>query len=198
LIGAVGDGRICRSGACAVLVFIINVPHSHRIATLDPSRSRAVLRCVRGVHFHHKRAPLLHRIATLYPPRSIALLRCVWGAHFQLPWLSLAAPGCPLAAPGLLLAAPGCSWLLLAAPGCPWLLMAAPGCSWLPLAAPGCLWLLLMSAVDPNLTTCLGSYAGIISFSRVPAESPCWAFPTFNVYSVHATCMYRIYVTVSI
>jgi hypothetical protein len=40
-------------------------------------------------------------------------------------------------------------------------------CSWLPLAAPGCLWLLLISTVDPKKTTCLRSYAGIISISSI-------------------------------
>jgi hypothetical protein len=156
-----------------VFIFIINVRHSrtelllcirdgvercarcsfsYMCAALAPNwyfGSMTVWNAVRGVHFHHRCAPLPHRIATLYPPRSITVLRCVRGAHCQRPWLSLAAP------------AAGFSW---AAPGCSWLLLAAHGCSWLPLAAPGCLWLLLMSTVDPKKTTCLGFTLGSYRF----------------------------------
>jgi hypothetical protein len=132
-------------------------------------RSGTVLRCVRGVHFHHKSVPFPHRIAILDPPCSATVRRCVVGAHFHYECVpfphriaildrprSVAVLRCVRGAHyQLSLAAPGCPWLLLgcswAAPGlllgCSWaapgLLLAAPGCSWLPLAASGCSWLLL-------------------------------------------------------
>jgi hypothetical protein len=92
------------------------------------------------------------------------VLRCVRGAHFQLPWLSLAVPGCPwlsLAASGLLL---GCSWLLLADPG---LLLAAPACSWLLLAASGCSWLFL-AAVDVKSRSKENNLFGVLRWDHIP------------------------------
>jgi hypothetical protein len=143
------------SGACAVFIHVQDkcVPLSCHIATLEMWRYVRLSR-VRVGHLHHTCAPLSHQMTTLGMPRYATVLPWVRGAHFQLPWLSLAAPGCSwLAAPGcsgLLLAAP--SGLLLAALGCSWLLLVATGCSWLLLAAPGCLWLLLasLSVIDVN------------------------------------------------
>jgi hypothetical protein len=112
-------------------------PLPHRIDTLHPSRSGAVLRwCVVLIfiiNVRHSRTELLHCIA-------LGALRCS-GACMVLIF-SFPGPG----SPWLFLA---CSWLLLAAPGCSWLLL---GCSWLLMAALGCHWLLLvMLLVTPNV-----------------------------------------------
>jgi hypothetical protein len=127
--------------------------------------------CARGVHFHHTCSPFPHRIPKNPPPpkkpirgrvgkvgefrfppaQIITVLGCVRGVHFQLPWLPLAAPGCPW----LFLA---CSWLLLAAPACSWVI---PGCSWLLLAASGCSWLFL-AGCECLISTCWESRAGIV------------------------------------
>jgi hypothetical protein len=120
------------SGACVVLIFIINVRHSLTEMCPTPAPN-----CYFGSAAEHYGAPVRGW--------------CKFSASLAVPggpWLPLAVPGCPwlllgcswllLAAAGLLLAAPGCSWLLLAAPGCPWLLLAAHGCLWLLLDASGC------------------------------------------------------------
>jgi hypothetical protein len=91
---------------CVVLIFVIN-------ARLSDTKLPLWV-CVRGAHFHHECALIPYQIATLGVPRCASALPCVRCAYFQLPWLSLAAPGC--------------CWLLLAAPGYLWLLLVASGC----------------------------------------------------------------------
>jgi hypothetical protein len=118
------------SCACVVLIFIIKVHLSHiKLLLLGCA---GVRRCSRACVV----------LIFLGLRRGASVLSCVRGAHFQLPWLDLAALGCPW----LLL---GCSWLLLAAPGLLLAAPATPGCSWLLLAASGCSWLVL-AAMNVN------------------------------------------------
>jgi hypothetical protein len=153
-------------------------PLPHRSATLDPSRSRAVLPCVISVYMCAIPEPNCH-----FGSAAERSLRCSGACVvliFSFPGCSrlpLAVPGCSWAAPGLLLAAPG---LLLAAPGCSWLLLAAPGCSWLPLAA-----------IDVNSRSKDNNLFGVLrwdEYNLVVAESS--GQLVFRFFSAAVVCLY--------